>query len=185
MRISAFLAVLLVAVPLVPSTSHATDVEVVRHENIIGGKVFGLLGVPSARETGEVGAVIDVRLERGEGFSEFGFGATFSMPKGLDGAAWVEGGYSAYLTSGDLGMYIGGGGQLRWIYVDRVSSYAPAVYGQIGVMFDRSQSTRMYAELRVTQNILPFASKDNFDNSVDTPRAAWRTEVMAAFGFGF
>ncbi len=28
-------------------------------------------------------------------------------------------------------------------------------------------------------------SQDVFNNSVDTPRAAWRTEVMAAFGFGF
>jgi hypothetical protein len=185
MRISALLALLVVAVPLVPSTSHATDVEVVRHENIIGGKVFGLLGLPSVRETGEVGAAFDVRLERGGGFSEFGIGATFSLPKGLDGAVWLEGGYSVYLNSDDLGIYLGGGGQFRWIYVGTVNNYAPAVYGQVGVMFDRSQSTRMYVELRVTQNILPFNSKDNFDNSVDTPRAAWRTEVMAAFGFGF
>ncbi|HKA87560.1 MAG TPA: hypothetical protein VKE22_07830 [Haliangiales bacterium] len=186
MRTTAILAAFLALFSLVPATAHATDVEVVRHENIIGGKVFGLLGLPSARETGEIGAAIDVRLERGGGFSEFGVGATFSMPKALDGAAWVEGGYSIYLNNpDDVGVYVGGGGQLRWIYVDTVSNIAPAVYGQIGVMFDRSQSTRMYAELRVTQNVLPFNSKDNFDNSVATPRAAWRTEVMAAFGFGF
>jgi hypothetical protein len=185
MRNKAFLLVLLPLCAILPATARATDVEVVRHENIIGGKVFGLLGVPSARETGEIGAAIDVRLERGGGFAEFALGATFSMPKGLDGAAWMEGGYSFYLNSDDLGVYLGGGGQFRWIYVDTISSFAPAVYGQIGVMFDRSSSTRMYVELRATQNILPFDSKDNFDNPRDTPRAAWRTEVMAAFGFGF
>src|SRR5262249_11448688 len=101
MRTTAILAAFLALFSLVPATAHATDVEVVRHENIIGGKVFGLLGLPSARETGEIGAAIDVRLERGGGFSEFGVGATFSMPKALDGAAWVEGGYSIYLNNPD------------------------------------------------------------------------------------
>ena len=52
-------------------------------------------------------------------------------------------------------------------------------------MFMHDQSTRVYLELRVVQNVLPFNCKDALDTSKDSTRTHWRTEVGFSVGIGF
>ena len=66
------------------------------------------------------------------------------------------------------------------------SCWATGVEGQGGYMFMHDQSTRVYLELRVVQNVLPFNCKDA-TNTVrkESTRTHWRTELGFSVGIGF
>jgi hypothetical protein len=99
----------------------------------------------------------DGRFESDRYFLEFGAGAI--LPASTDGrrrygGLFAEFGASAYL--GPLGspLYLGGGVSPRIFASSNDGGVRAAAYGQIGVMFMRTSSTRLYAELRASQNLI-------------------------------
>ena len=99
----------------------------------------------------------DGRFESDRYFLEFGAGAV--LPSSTEGrkrygGLFAEFGASAYL--GPLGspLYLGGGVSPRLFFSSNDGGVRAAAYGQIGVMFMRTSSTRLYAELRALQNLM-------------------------------
>lgn len=104
----------------------------------------------------------DMRLEGQDYFIEFAAG--LMLPSDFDrGVGGIIGqlGASYYLTHTSASPYIGAGLSPRLIGGD-YSGAALAVGGQVGVMFMRQASTRIYIEARLDQNVLPLST--NFDD---------------------
>jgi len=154
-------------------------------------KLFGVrlaLVMPQARRLETQASLLgqfDVRLERRHYFLELAAG--FWLPsetnsrQGLGGFIGQLGG-SYYLAQGSVSPYIGLGVSPR-IFAGEYRGAGLAVNAQIGVMFMREASTRLYVELRVDQNLLRARLEDD-----DTTRAAREilpTELSAAVGLGF
>src|SRR5690606_15838981 len=101
----------------------------------------------------------DARLEAKSYFLEFGAGVLLPSSSAYEseeqlayGGVVGEIGASYYLMHTDVSPYVGAG------VMPRVLSASPAnlaVYGQAGFMFFRTSSSRLYAELRVAQNVTP------------------------------
>lgn len=103
-----------------------------------------------------VGVSFDGRLEGKNYFLEFGAGillpaSTYDGGGGHGyGGVFAEIGASYYLTHTSVSPYLGAG------VMPRILSTQPAnlaAYGQAGVMFFRTSSSRLYAEIRVAQNL--------------------------------
>lgn len=60
------------------------------------------------------------------------------------------------------------------------SPFNLAPYGQVGLMVDRTSSMRLYADLRVAQNVLPVRVA-----SLGVPRGAYPTELSGQIGIGW
>lgn len=93
------------------------------------------------------------------------YGAGFSVPlsqstsSALDvGGIYTELGASFYLTQTEIAPYLGGGLMPRIWFTEGANTQDGAnlaTYGQLGVMFMRSRSTRFYADYRVAVNLSP------------------------------
>jgi len=148
----------------------------VGNETILGVKTS--LGVPLASFT-QVnpigGLAFDIRLDREHYFIELGAGvlipAAVSSQAASYGGIGLEVGASYYLSDADTSAYLGGGLQPRIIFSGSVLNFAP--YAQLGVMFWRQSSTRLYVDLRVSQNVLPVG--DNL----------YPTEIVGQVGLGW
>jgi hypothetical protein len=152
-------------------------------EHVIGVRATFAGGLPYI-ESPEIGGAVNWRIEDATGFYELDMGLHGPFTHDGDGAIWVGAGRSFYLI-GDY--YLGGGLQLRGVYdgIDNTGCWATGVEGQGGYMFMHDQSTRVYLELRVVQNVLPFNCKDALDVKKDSTRTHWRTEVGFSVGIGF
>jgi hypothetical protein len=129
------------------------------------------------------------RLEGNEYFLEFGGG--FMIPaesEELDhrgyGGIFAEFGASYYLTHSEVSPYIGAG------VMPRILSSQPgniAAYGQVGAMFFRSSSSRLYVDGRITQNLTTmYFDRNNFEPSSDNAsRSALPTELGLNVGVGW
>jgi len=104
----------------------------------------------------------DMRLEGRSYFIEFAAGLMLPSDLGDDGYdddASVGGlvgqlGASYYLTHTSVSPYVGAGISPRLVFGDYTGA-GLAVGGQLGLMFMRQASTRIYIEARLDQNVLP------------------------------
>lgn len=154
-------------------------------------KLFGVrlaLVMPQARRLETQASLLgqfDVRLERRHFFLELAAG--FWLPsetnarQGLGGFVGQLGG-SFYLAQGSVSPYIGLGVSPR-LFAGEYRGAGLAVNAHIGVMFMREASTRLYAELRVDQNLLHARLRD--DDGARAAREVLPTELSAAVGLGF
>ncbi|MBI5511977.1 MAG: hypothetical protein HY903_24735 [Deltaproteobacteria bacterium] len=133
----------------------------------------------------------DGRFEGELGFLEFGIGLTLPTMTDDDkdslGGLFAEFGGSYYLADANVSPYVGGGviPRLYWGVGD--GGVRAALYGQGGVMFMRESSTRLYTELRVAQNVLPYTSS-GYDYITDQPKPKhdyYPTEVSLQVGIGW
>jgi hypothetical protein len=108
----------------------------------------------------------DARLGTRAYFVEFGGGVNISpatrttASKATMEAWFTEVGGSVYLTCGAIAPYLGVGISPRFTFIDgarKDDGIRLAVYGQTGVTFTRDSKSRIYSELRVSQNLLPIA----------------------------
>jgi hypothetical protein len=131
---------------------------------------------------------LDLRFESRMHFIQLGIGLTFAAGDDNSGygGLWTDIGGDFYLTEGNTAPYIGGGLMPR-LMSDNIANLAP--YAQVGVMFFRESKTRLYADFRVAQNILPVG----IDSEVVTTengfevvnRDVYPTELTLSVGMGF
>jgi hypothetical protein len=139
----------------------------------------------------------DGRLEGESYFIEFGAG--FTVPTSFDdddkdsiGGLYTEFGGSYYLANKNISPYIGLGVSPR-IYGGFDDGGARiGLWGQIGVMFFRMSSTRLYVDARVTQNVVPYKKTEYPDGTWNTPsdsepdaESIYPTEFALAVGIGW
>jgi hypothetical protein len=136
----------------------------------------------------------DGRFESDRYFLEFGAGAV--LPSSTEGhkrygGLFAEFGASAYL--GPLGspLYLGGGISPRLFFSSNDGGVRAAAYGQLGVMFMRTSSTRLYIELRALQNLMAMNMGDgttvapNGTYQVSSSKAVYPTEMALQVGIGW
>lgn len=164
-------------------------------------KVMGIKGSVTAvvasgvRYDPAVSLQFDGRLEADRYFIEFGAG--LMLPGHGDergfGALFAEIGGSRYLTDGEIAPYIGAGISPRIAFDSVDGGVGVAPYLQGGVMLMRSSSSRLYVDLRVSQNIMAFDKRDTgyYDDVsgeyVDDPNddVVYPTEIGLFFGVGW
>jgi hypothetical protein len=98
----------------------------------------------------------DGRLEGESYFLEIGAG--FLVPNGDNedrlsyGGVYADLGGSVYLTNTSVSPYVGLGVLPRLVGID-ITNFA--AYAQVGAMFLRQSSSRIYVDLRASQNVMP------------------------------
>lgn len=140
----------------------------------------------------------DLRLEGEDYFIEFAGG--LMLPSDFDddqdkvavGGLVGQLGASYYLTHTSVSPYVGAGVSPRLLFGD-YSGAALTAGGQVGVMFMRQASTRIYVEARLDQHILPLSSE--FDDEYYDPETqqyverdqddVFPTELSIAVGIGW
>lgn len=151
---------------------------------LVGPRVAVTVPVPGGAP--ELGGALDMRVSNPTRMIQFGV----SLQGSLDGERGVfaaDFGVSWFLGASERWVpYAGGGLQLRAMFFDGTTVMSAAVQAQLGVMSARAGRRRLFAELRLTQNVLPFSAQDSLTRqSVATPGEAWRFEPSANVGFLF
>lgn len=156
---------------------------------ILGVKLWFAAPLAAGYAFNALGALMfDARFERESYFLEVGVGVVVPGPSGAPnsygyGGITAELGASKYLTRGDTAIYAGGGLQPRFLFsgdaFDSPLNLAP--YGQLGLTLDRSASIRLYADLRLAQNVLPI----RVPNASRIPQGAYPTELSGQIGVGW
>lgn len=160
-------------------------------EKIFGAR-FGVVApfAPHLENQASLLLQFDARLEKPDYFLELSAG--FWLPSrtnshdALGGFVGQLGG-SYYLSHTSVSPYIGLGISPR-AYLGEYEGAGLAINAQVGVMFLRESSTRLYAELRVDQNLIQIKpSIDEFEsNGTQTSvHAVLPTECSFAVGLGF
>lgn len=90
---------------------------------------------------------------------------------------FVSAGAAFYLSQSDIAPYLGLGIEPRLSLFSGLS-VGLAPYAQLGLMLFRQSSTRLYAELRVAQNVLPVRTTYSAQES-------YPTELGVGLGLGF
>lgn len=153
-------------------------------------KLFGVrfaLVMPWARRLETQASLLcqfDVRLEQPRYFLEVAAG--FWLPSETNARQGLGGfvghiGASYYLAQASVSPYIGLGFSPR-VFGGQYEGGGLAVNAHVGVMFMREASTRLYAELRVDQNLLRARRRDATDGARGE---ILPTELSAAVGLGF
>jgi hypothetical protein len=130
-------------------------------EKVVGVKTSYIQGFATDLKLGPLlGVGFDDRLEGESYFIEFGAGLLlpaqdYNQSRGNYGGAYAEFGASYYLSNGETSPYVGAGVLPRFIITDHDAGTQLSVYGQAGVMFMRSSSTRLYLDARVAQSVTP------------------------------
>jgi hypothetical protein len=158
-------------------------------EEVVGFKTFLDRPLGSGFEP-ILGLGFDARFEQERYFLEFGFGMLISSDSTHSrdgyGGLYSEFGASYYLASANVSPYVGAGLSPRLVWSGGESSPANlAAWGQLGVMFLRTSSTRIYVDLRLTQNLLPLQRDmgDELPGAPDDMR--YPTEVSLGVGLGW
>lgn len=135
----------------------------------------------------------DGRLEGQNYFLEWGVG--FVVPTGGGdpiandsvGGLYSEFGGSYYLMNTSVSPYVGAGVMPRLMFGDISGGANIAVYGQGGFMFFRESSTRLYADVRVAQNLTAWTTQTyNFTGTpTTTERSSYPTELIIQVGIGW
>jgi hypothetical protein len=155
-------------------------------EQVVGFKTF--LSRPLGADFEPLtGLGFNSRFEQERYFLEFGFGmlipADGSESRQGYGGLTSEFGANYYLATADVSPYVGAGLSPRLIFSEGMGSPANlSAWGQLGVMFLRTHATRLYTDLRVTQNLLPVnrEGEDAFTNDARYP-----TELSIGIGIGW
>ncbi len=155
-------------------------------EQVVGFKTFLAYPLGASFEP-LTGLGFNSRFEQEQYFLEFGFGmlipADGSEGRQGYGGLTSEFGANYYLASANVSPYVGAGLSPRLIFTESMGSPANlAAWGQLGVMFLRTHSTRLYTDLRLTQNLLPVnrEAEDGFSSDATYP-----TELSIGIGIGW
>jgi len=137
----------------------------------------------------------DMRLEGQSYFVEFAAG--LMLPSDFDDSesrASIGGlvgqlGASYYLSHTSVSPYVGGGLSPRLIFGD-YNGAGLTVGGQLGLMFMRQSSTRIYIEIRLDQNVLPLSTDysdydDQYPYEGQDSDDVFPTELSFAAGIGW
>lgn len=134
-----------------------------------------------------LGFGFDGRIESESYFIEFGVGALIPAQSHAPsregyGGIYSEFGASYYFVSSEISPYVGAGFLPRFIITDESAGAQFSAYGQLGLMFMRSSSTRLYVDARVAQSLTPvsFGSYYGDDGSDARP-----LEVGLQVGIGW
>jgi hypothetical protein len=138
----------------------------------------------------------DGRFEFERYFLEIGAGAMLpsdSSERRGYGGVFAEFGASAYLGADGSPLYVGGGFVPRIYGSSGDGGVRAAVYGQTGLMFMRTSSTRLYAEVRLSQNVIPMAfrgqyvptTSPNYTSTVSSDKSVYPTELGLQVGIGW
>ena len=142
------------------------------------------IGWKSGNVAPQMSGALDLRFESGMHLIEFGLGLTF--PAGHSdyayGGIWADIGGDFYLTDDNIAPYIGGGIMPR-LESSSLANLAP--YVQVGVMFFRDSSTRLYTDFRLAQNLLPVRVGGDGDIYGDSGTDLFPTELTFSIGMGF
>ncbi len=132
----------------------------------------------------------DGRLETHSGFLEFGAGAVIptngSDKDGL-GGVFMEFGGSLYLAEASASPYVGAGFVPRIYFTSDGGGAQAAGYAQVGMMFMRESSSRIYVELRGTKSLTPI-EEDYGTNVYGGPlgtRSIYPLEIGLQVGVGW
>lgn len=133
----------------------------------------------------------DGRLEGKSYFLEIGAG--FAIPSGESdkekyGGLYADLGANYYLTHTSVSPYVGIGVMPRLMSTN-VTNFA--AYGQLGAMFMRESSSRIYTDVRIAQNLLPvgFSDYSTYDSEtgsfVEEDKDLYPTELTLHVGIGW
>jgi hypothetical protein len=125
-------------------------------EKLLGVRSGVIVPFGSTSQLSPIGTVMfNGRFERDRYFLEIGAGLAVPTSGGSAsyGGVWSEMGASYYLSEANFAPYVGAGIQPRLNFSATPVNFAP--YTQLGFMFPRDSSTRLYADLRIAQNIIP------------------------------
>jgi hypothetical protein len=145
-------------------------------EKVKGVKTHVIYPIASEKLEAMVAVGFDMRMEGKNYFLEFG-AAPFFPTSGLDmtgnnkyGGAYLELGGSYYFRNDKfISPYVGGGISPRFI-VGPSTGIGIAPFVQVGATFLRVSKMRMYADLRIAQNIIEMVLKDtNYYSPVYNP----------------
>lgn len=134
-----------------------------RYPKALGVKAGMILPAASGRSFLPAGMLqFDARFGTRDYFIELGAGFALALgSESTSGKAALEGlfaevGASFYLADGPIAPYLGAGLSPRiWgIHSSLSNGISGAIYGQAGVTFTRDSRLRIYAELRVSQNVI-------------------------------
>lgn len=132
----------------------------------------------------------DGRLEAAWGFLEFGAGAVLptdgSENDGL-GGVFAEFGGSLYVVDANVSPYVGAGFVPRLYFTSDGGGANAAAYGQVGFMFMRQSSARIYAELRVMKALTPIEEELDYDyvTGTSSTRSLYPLEFAMQVGIGW
>jgi hypothetical protein len=132
----------------------------------------------------------DGRFEADWYFLEFGAGLTIPSNKEDTrgyGGLFSEFGGSVYIGH-ESPLYVGAGVIPRLFFSSDDGGVQAALYGQVGLMFMRSSSTRLYTELRVGQNVLPVrfvTTQPTPPNYISEAKNKYPTEFSLQIGIGW
>jgi hypothetical protein len=145
-------------------------------------------------------AQFDARFESDRYFLEIGAGLVLPSDsqnhKGY-GGLFAEFGASAYLGADGSPLYVGGGVSPRLFFSSAEGGVQAAIYGQVGLMFMRTSSTRLYLELRTSQNAIPIKigggttyepstpNNPNGSYQTTTAKSVYPTELALQMGIGW
>jgi hypothetical protein len=181
-----------------------TGKEATRKNRMFAEKVIGIrtaVVVPLAPDLSAdpmLLAQFDSRLEGETYFLEFAAGlmlpSQFDSDDGIGGLVGHLGG-SLYLTHSSISPYVGAGVSPRLVF-GGYSGAGLTANGHLGVMFMRHSSSRIYAEIRVDQNLLPLSPDYGYDDEiynsetgtyeyVGTEDKIWPTEISLGVGIGW
>lgn len=140
-------------------------------------------------------AGFSLRTEGANHFLEFGVGLVLPANPDNDqklsyGGVYGDIGANFYLAHASTSPYLGFGVMPR-LMSREVTNLAP--YGQVGVMFFRESSTRLYLDFRLAQNVLPVgfgggsSSYDSASGQYVTPdtQRLYPTELSLHVGVGW
>lgn len=133
----------------------------------------------------------DGRLERDRGFLEFGAGAAIPS-NGNDsgiGGVFAEFGGSLYLNRASTSPYVGAGVMPRLLFTSDGGGVSAAAYGQAGLMFMRDASSRLYVEVRVSQEMMgldqDLTTYDPTTGTATSSDTIYPTQVGLQLGIGW
>lgn len=173
-------------------------------EKVLGVKTMVVLPLAIDRKFDPyLSALFDGRFEGERYFIEFGAGflVTPSIQSNDDttriGGVLAEVGGSYYFSTSNISPYVGGGILPRILFKstghrrsESDSGANLALYAQTGLMFFRESSTRLYVDLRLAQNVIPWPTSDGevceygVCEDIDTTKF-YPIEVGLAVGIGW
>lgn len=179
---------------VIDSSAPAMPPEAKSYPNASGIKTGLIFPMASGRSISPMMSLqFDGRVGTRDYFIEYGAGAAVptDSQSGSNtiqmGGVFAEIGGSVYLSDGNVAPYVGGGVSPRiWGASNDNGGARCALFGQLGVTFTRDIRARIYAELRVSQNIIGFSNQvTNSDYSTTTTGTYYPTEFALQFGIGW